>query len=307
MNSQRTISHHPIPSPPVHECSSVEEIDDEYLLAAEVKGSHEDRTSMCNLVINTLLLLAVILNSNKETQFTLFNSINTLLNFQDDQTKIYGEATEQTIEDIETMTEAWNKMKTVVNGLVFDPKGDLFAIKVAMDCAEKDDGELGFYQDAIYLSSFNQMIGTYVHVKLFSEDSDTPDQMAFQFYVEGNYDLNRYEFAREAEEAVSTPEKVSEIAVKAAIYNDFLGVLSMIQLTFDYEGVGFLTKHLEFRTIDPYFVLSGNGGFSSTKLFLFVMVIMAGLNAIVSYIVISLKLFRMVQVTIQTKTLEFDK
>lgn len=289
------------------ETNEVEEVDNQFLLLAEVKKSHENKISFRNVLFDLLLLLAVILNSKKEDSFLLYNSLNTMLEFELDQTVLDPKVNGTIIEEVATMTEGWEKLVGIVNGIIFVPKGQLFAIKTAMFCAEKYETGLDVYQDAVYLATFNQVLGIKVVVKEFSSESDENEKTAIEFYLEGNYNNLRFLKAIEANKNITNPEDVSKIEVKAVFYNDFLQVLALVDLDFEYQGVGSLTKNLHFKSTDPYPIWSPYSDFSITKWFLFIMVILSSFNNVASIFVIIFKLIKDIRVSIKTKIFEIDK
>lgn len=284
----------------------VEEVDQDFLLATEVKKSQEAKLSFRVLFFDLMLVIAVVLNSVKEDNFCFFNSVNTILNLENDQTLIYSDAEKVTLDEVSSMEEAWYKMVSLLNGLIFNPAGTEYSLKAASSCFEEDDyADLDFFQKPIFILTFNQVLGVYFMTSEFSEDGIS-DKKIVEFYLPGTYDGNRFKNAKETNDAFSDTTNLSELDLKTAIYNDFLELIMLIEINFDYQGIGTLTKTFRARTIRPFLVWD-NEHFHFTQWFLFVMVNAAAINLVFSIVVIAVKLVRLIRIGIETKSFEYKE
>lgn len=278
--------------------SSREQKDLNDQIISQVKENLKVSVPMRTFILNIILILSVSLSLDRTRIFQLQSSINTQLHFSAQELKKNPIIDDLQFDTIGTMQNAWYKMKTMVNNLVLDPEGDLFSIKIGIECTEEWTNMNR--KDPIFLSSFNQVLGFSLSIETFESTNSS------SFFLPGLYCNEGNDYVRELEANVSVPDDVSMILITAAFYNDFLKTIGMMELEFNYQEVGELIGNLEFEAMKPY-VFNESGEFDFTFWFCFIVSLLVMFNSTIDIIVCLVIFIKNLSIYLRTKVFSHPK
>lgn len=239
--------------------------------------------------VNVLLILSVSVSLYRSQICDLYEAINTQLHLSTSEMVGDPIIDDLQLDTISTMFSAWNKMKTLMNNLVLSPEGNLYSIHDAIACTDEINSG-----DGIFLASFNQVQGVILKIETFDDE-------LYEAFFPGLYTQERIELLQEMEENVSNPNNVREIDIYLSAYNDYLGVIGMFEMKFEYKGVGELVSKLEFLAINP-FGFSGKDSIDWAFIFTFIMVVITIINTIIDLVINTVVFINKIAITMKTKT-----
>lgn len=247
---------------------------DEMRLVDESKKFITDKLSVFSLLVFCLWLLILIYSPENQKGYEMFHPLSNILKLEPQHEEFDQDDLESYFTSVGTVSNAWEKAKSLLENIVFNPGGQLYSTRYFFDCSSKELDDKKAH--LLFLGSFNQVLGV-----SFQVESSTDDEI--NMFFQGVYleDSEVEENQRKLEEWDDSTNTIRKISLVSVFYNDNTGIMGVLLANFNVERSGSLGKSLEFRSFYP-FSLFGNHEANYKDLGLFISAIITG---VVSFVV----------------------